>query len=116
MQKAQLMLVRAEDGKLRIKRQVQHLSVASIRLLFGVVTIEKSTHEYQDRDFLLSTFSEVRRVHLIGGLGYLLTSGGFAQLCKLRTYLLPGALPNCPKRVLTYFRGGVGLKSSSESY
>ena len=47
MQKAQLMLVRAEDGKLRIKRQVQHLSVASIRLLFGVVTIEKSTHEYQ---------------------------------------------------------------------
>ena len=46
MQKAQLMLVRAEDGKLRIKRQVQHLSVASIRLLFGVVTIEKSTHEY----------------------------------------------------------------------
>ena len=47
MQNAQLMLVRAEDEKLRIERQVQHLSVASIRLLFGVVTIEKSTHEYQ---------------------------------------------------------------------
>ena len=66
-----------------------------------------------DRSFLLSTFSEVRRVHLIGGLGYLLTSGGFAQLCKLRTYLLPGALPNCPKRVLTYFRGGFALAGAN---
>ena len=41
------MLVRAENGKHRIERKVQHLSVASIRLLFGVATIEKSTHEYQ---------------------------------------------------------------------
>ena len=47
MQKAQLMLVRAVNGKHMIERKVQHLSVASIRLLFGVVTIEKSTHEYQ---------------------------------------------------------------------
>ena len=46
MQNAQLMLARAEHEKLRIERQVQHLSVALIRLLFGVVTIEKSTHEY----------------------------------------------------------------------
>ena len=44
-QNAQLTVDRAEDVQLRVMRQVQHLSVAAICVLFAAVPTEKSSHQ-----------------------------------------------------------------------
>ena len=47
MHNAQLLVDRAEDAEHSVTRQAQNLSVAAMRLLFAVVTTEKSSREYQ---------------------------------------------------------------------